>query len=122
MRRGTSKIERKKSLEKDQEWLEKISVLKDNIKIRAKNIARRRINILRITVSLALALPLIIVLIINDWKLFGQVANITTILIFVLLILGIAGGSIRLLWDKLEEKFLNAIYLQRIAEVGLDKY
>jgi len=122
LRRGTSKIERKKSLEKDQEWLEKISVLKDNIKIRAKNIARRRINILRITVSVALALPLIIVLIINDWKLFGQVANITAILIFILLILGIAGGSIRLLWDKLEEKFLNDIYLQRIAEVGLDKY
>jgi len=118
LKSSTSKIIQEKNLQKDREWSEKLSDIKINIKNVAKNEARKRIILFRITAALVLAIPFLLAISTNAWDQFGRICDIVTAIV---LIFGVAIGSTGKLWDRLEEVFLNQIYLKRIAEAGLAK-
>jgi cation transport ATPase len=108
-----------KEQEKEREWVERVQEIKSNIRNGAKRSAKKRVVVLRASVAVILAIPLVYYLFAGNWEAFH---NIVRVFAWIFFITGVAIGSIPALWGKLEDKWFYKITINRIKESGLDKY
>lgn len=108
----------KREQEKDKEWLEKLEVMKENIRKLAQESAKKRTWGVRISFMVLLSIPIIICAATRNWDMFRSIEGI---LPAISLILGLTGGLrlLEKLWRKIQSRWFNTIFTKKIREVGL---
>jgi len=103
---------------KDVEWLSKLDVIRSNIKENTVKSVKKRTLGIRLLGAVLLCIPLVILLVTQNWQAFQNYTGIIAVLSFVV---ALVYSIVKVWWLKLETHWINKMFLRRMKEAGIQE-